>query len=101
VPAGADTISERHPGDVGIGEVPAVLFHDDFEAGWGRWGAPRQHTTYLHLEDGSNAHLGDGYLRSTVTTAHLQQQMYISSSTRVESVDPTPGYGHPRQRKWP
>lgn len=80
----AGTLSEIYPGDVDIGSDPAVLFHDDFEAGWGRWDGPTADTDYLHLEtDASTAHAGERYLRSTVTTAHLEQQMYISSSTRV------------------
>jgi hypothetical protein len=60
-----------------------VLFHDDFESGWGKWDAPQADTQYLHLEtDAAVAHGGSGYLRSTVTEAHLEAQQYISSSTR-------------------
>jgi hypothetical protein len=78
------TLGERYPGDVGIASDPAVLFHDDFEAGWGRWDAPTADTMYLHLEDdAATAHAGSRYLRSTVTAQHLAAQMYISSSTRV------------------
>ena len=67
-----------------------MLFHDDFESGWGRWDAPRADTRYLHLEDDSaRAHAGRGYLRSTVTRADLVETMYISSAARVnhERVD--------------
>ncbi len=88
--AGGDTLSARHPGDEGIGDDPAVLFHDDFESGWGRWDAPTDDTQYLHIEsDAATAHAGSGYLRSTVTTADLAATQYISSSTRVthERVD--------------
>jgi hypothetical protein len=82
--AGTGTLSQRYPGDVGIGADPAVLFHDDFESGWGRWDAPKQNTTHLILEnDPSAARGGSRYLRSTVTFAHLQTNEYISSSTRV------------------
>ncbi|HMJ12224.1 MAG TPA: hypothetical protein VK524_12455 [Polyangiaceae bacterium] len=82
--AGNGNLSSRYPGDVGIGADPAVLFHDDFESGWGRWDAPTQNTSYLVLEnDASRARAGSRYLRSTVTTAHLQATEYISSSTRV------------------
>ncbi|MBW2702043.1 MAG: hypothetical protein JRF33_14600, partial [Deltaproteobacteria bacterium] len=68
--------------DEGLGADPAVLFFDDFEAGWGRWDWPSVDTAYLHLEeDGSQAHAGQRYLRSTVTEADLLQDEYISSST--------------------
>ncbi len=78
------TLSERYPGDVGIGDDPAVLFHDDFESGWGKWAQPTADTKYLFAEsDGALANAGAGYLRSTVTTQHLQEDMYISSSTRA------------------
>lgn len=78
------TLSERYPGDEGLAADPAVLFFDDFEDGWGRWDAPTADTRYLHLEtDAATANAGARYLRSTVTTEHLQENMYISSSTRV------------------
>jgi len=78
-----DTLSARHPGDVGIGGDPSVLFHDDFETGWGRWDAPTDDTRYLHMEtDAAIAHAGDRYLRSTVTTADLAMDEYISASPR-------------------
>ena len=81
---GTGTLSERYPGDMGIGDDPAVLFHDDFEDGWGRWDAPNADTMYLHLEtDAAGAQSGQRYLRSTVTAAHLEAQQYISSQTRV------------------
>ncbi len=68
---------------MGIGADPAVLFHDDFEDGWGRWDAPRANTAHLTLEnDASVARGGSRYLRSTVTVAQLQANEYISSSTR-------------------
>ncbi|WP_437630488.1 hypothetical protein [Sorangium sp. So ce854] len=84
------TLSARYPDDEGIGADPAVLFHDDFEAGWGRWDGPTADTRTLHIEtDPATAHGGQGYLRSTVTTADLAEDMYISSSTWVthERVD--------------
>jgi len=84
------TLSARYPDDEGIGADPAVLFHDDFESGWGRWDAPTADTQYLHLEtDAARANAGEGYLRSTVTTADLAADMYISSAARVthERVD--------------
>lgn len=81
---GGPTLSERYPGDVGIAGDPAVLFHDDFEAGWGRWDSPNADTMYLFVEqDASTANAGTNYLRSTVTTQQLQQDMYISASPRV------------------
>ncbi len=77
-------LRDRYPADDGIAADEAVLFHDDFEAGWGRWTAPAEDTTYLHLETGATAHAGSGYLRSTVTEADLEQTEYISSSTRFD-----------------
>ena len=74
-------MSERYPGDVGIADDPAVLFHDDFEAGWGRWDAPQADTQYLHMEQGALANAGTGYLRSTVTRQHLEETQYISSQS--------------------
>lgn len=80
----AGTLSDRYPGDVGIDGDPAVLFHDDFEGGWGRWDSPKADTSHLHLEtDRSTARAGSKYLRSTVTTADLASDQYISSSTAV------------------
>ncbi len=81
----AATLSERYPGDDGIASDTAVVFHDDFEEGWGRWASPQDDTRYLHLlRDPEQAHGGDRYLRSTVTAADLEQDEYISSSTRAE-----------------
>lgn len=81
--AGA-TLSDRYPGDEGIGSDPAVLFHDDFEEGWGRWDAPNDDTRYLTiLDDPSIANGGRRYLQSRVTTADLEENMYISASPRV------------------
>ncbi len=80
----AGTLAERHPGDEGLAEDPAVLFHDDFESGWGRWDAPRADTRYLTiLEDAARAHAGRRFLQSKVTTADLAENMYISASPRV------------------
>jgi hypothetical protein len=81
---GGATLSERYPGDVGLASDPAVLFFDDFEAGWGRWDGPTTDTDHLTLEtDPATARGGTRYLRSTVTTADLAEDQYISSSTRV------------------
>ncbi len=75
------TLAQRYPGDDGIDSDPAVLFHDDFEGGWGKWTAPSQDTDHLHLEqDSSIAHAGSHYLRSTVTKQDLDAQQYISSA---------------------
>lgn len=84
-PGQGEMLSERHPGDVGMADDPAVLFFDDFEAGWGRWNSPNADTDYLHLETEANqAHGGRAYLRSTVTAADLEREEYISSQTRAE-----------------
>lgn len=83
--SGATTLSERYPGDMGLAEDASVLFFDDFEQGWGRWDSPRQNTAHLFLEsDTAQAHAGAGYLRSTVTTADLEQTEYISSASRFD-----------------
>lgn len=82
VPAG--TLSERYPGDIGMADDPAVLFFDNFEGGWGQWDAPNDDTRYLTLESGAAmANAGERYLRSTVTTADLAENMYISAAPRV------------------
>jgi hypothetical protein len=79
-----DSLTDRHPDETSLVEDPAVLFHDDFEQGWGRWDAPDSDTEHLVIEnDGATAHAGSGYLRSTVTEADLDAEEYISSSTRV------------------
>lgn len=79
-----NTLSEQHPGDVGLGEDSAVLFYENFETGWGKWDAPAANTEHLFLEEGAQAHAGTHYLRSTVTAAQLEQNQYISSSPRFE-----------------
>lgn len=78
--APAGTLSERYPADRDIARASTVLFHDDFESGWGRWSSPRADTRYLHIEQDARAHGGARYLRSTVTRADLQETQYISSS---------------------
>jgi hypothetical protein len=78
------TLSERYPGDEGIDGDPAVLFHDDFENGWGRWDGPDGDTRYLTIErDGASANGGEGYLRSHVTTADLEEETYVSSAAYI------------------
>jgi hypothetical protein len=87
---GASMLSEQYPGDQDIEGDPAVLFFDDFEAGWGRWNAPQSDTDYLTmLADGAVAHSGSGFLRSRVTTQDLADDQYISSASWVsfERVD--------------
>lgn len=78
-------LAASYPGDDGLADDPAVLFFDDFEAGWGRWSAPSEDTAYLTLEsDEALANSGTGYLRSTVTFDDLADDQYISSSTRAD-----------------
>jgi len=80
---GGDNLASRYPGDDGIASDPAVLFHDDFETGWGRWDRPTDDTRYLTMESAAaTANAGAGYLRSTVTEADLAETMYISASPR-------------------
>jgi hypothetical protein len=75
------TLAEQFPGDAGIEGHDAVLFHDDFEDGWGRWDAPDGDTQYLHIETNEAvAHAGERYLRSTVTVSHLESNEYISAA---------------------
>lgn len=76
------TLSERYPGDENIASDPSVIFHDDFESGWGQWNAPNSDTRYLTMESGDVANAGDGYLRSTVTFADLEENQYISAAPR-------------------
>jgi hypothetical protein len=79
-----DSLSARHPDETSLVADPAVLFHDDFEQGWGRWDSPDQDTDHLSIEsDTAMAHAGSRYLRSTVTEADLELEEYISSSTAV------------------
>jgi hypothetical protein len=78
------TLSERYADESSLIADPSVLFHDDFEQGWGRWNAPSQDTSNLFIETGAAlAHAGTRYLRSTVSEAQLQAQEYISSSTQL------------------
>ena len=78
------SLIEQYPGDNGISSDPAVLFHDDFESGWGRWDSPNADTNYLTMQnDAAIAHAGSGYLRSMVTTQDLEDDQYISSQSRV------------------
>ena len=75
-------ISQRYIHDLNIINDAAVLFHENFETGWGRWDAPSKDTQYLHMENNSSiAHSGTGFLRSTVTKSHLESEPFISSST--------------------
>lgn len=77
-------LSDRYPDDASLVADPAVLFHDDFEQGWGKWDSPSSDTSHLFIETGGGlAHSGTRYLRSTVTEAQLQAQQYISSSTKL------------------
>jgi hypothetical protein len=78
------SLSDRYPDETSLVGDPSVLFHDDFEQGWGKWDAPTKDTQYLFIETTSGlAHGGSRFLRSTVTEAELAAQQYISSSPRV------------------
>lgn len=77
-----DTLTARYPDDTALSADPAVLFHDDFEQGWGKWDAPSKDTAHLVIESAAaTAHAGSRYLRSTVTEAQLQADEYISSAS--------------------
>lgn len=78
----SDTLTGRYPDDKALAADPAVLFHDDFEQGWGKWDSPSKDTANLFIESkAATAHAGSRYLRSTVTQAQLEANQYISSST--------------------
>lgn len=79
-----ELLRDRHPGDVGMADDPAVLFFDDFEEGWGRWDEPRSDTAHLFVESGGDAHAGSRFLRSTVTHEQLIGDEYISASPHIE-----------------
>ncbi len=80
----AGSLSDRYPDEASLTADPAVLFHDDFEQGWGKWDSPSKDTAQLFIEAGTEAaHAGSRYLRSTVTETQLQAQQYISSSTSL------------------
>jgi hypothetical protein len=84
-----DTLSSRYPGDAGLDQDPAVLFFEDFEQGWGRWNAPQQDTATLTIHDDENlANAGSRYLQSTVTSADLEADEYISSQSSIDFEDP-------------
>jgi hypothetical protein len=81
----ASSLSARYPGDVGLAEDPAVLFFDDCEVGWGRWTAPESDTATLTMQsDPALAHAGSGFLKSTVTSADLEADEYISSQSHID-----------------
>jgi len=83
------SLSDRYSDEASLVKDPSVLFHDDFEQGWGRWEDPAKNTQYLFIENAAGlAHGGSGYLRSTVTEAELAVQQYISSSPRVSFPKP-------------
>jgi hypothetical protein len=81
-PTDSSWLRDRYPGDEGLAADPAVLFFDDFEAGWGRWDAPQADSNHLFVEQG-DAHSGSRLLRSTVTEAQLDEEQYISASPRI------------------
>ncbi|HEY5959760.1 MAG TPA: hypothetical protein VIV60_24570, partial [Polyangiaceae bacterium] len=83
-PSAIGSLSDRYADEASLITDPAVLFHDDFEQGWGRWDSPSKDTDHLSIEAAADlAHAGSHFLRSTVTEAQLQAQEYISSSTQL------------------
>jgi hypothetical protein len=83
-------LRDRHPGDEGLADDPAVLFFDDFESGWGRWDAPSADTAHLFVETSDVAHAGARQLRATVTHDQLRDDMYIGAAPRVLLSRPVP-----------
>jgi hypothetical protein len=81
----SESLSARYPGDEGIEGDEAVLFFDDFETGWGRWTAPQEDGSTLAIRNDENkANRGSRYLESTVTSADLEVDEYISSQSHIE-----------------
>lgn len=80
-----ETLSSRYRGDVGLADDDAVLFFDNFEEGWGRWTAPQADTATLSIRNrDATAHQGSRYLESTVTSADLSVDEYISSQSHID-----------------
>jgi len=82
---GTMTLSERYPGDVGIGSDPAVLFHSDFENGMAGWTRYSQNAANIQVEsDAGVAHAGTNYLRAQVTRTQLAVNQYISANAQFD-----------------
>ena len=79
----AENLSQHYPDDKDIDNNPAVLLHDDFEAGWRYWDYPASDSRYLKLQHAELlANSGERFLRSTVTEDDLNHRRYISSVAR-------------------
>jgi hypothetical protein len=74
-------LRDHYDSDLELAKDPAVLFFDDFESGWGRWGSPSEDTEHLTIQS-LNPHAGTQLLRSKVTLSDLGQNEYISASPR-------------------
>jgi hypothetical protein len=82
--ANGGTLSAKYPGDQGIATDPAVLFHDDFNGGFGAWAYPNADTEHLTIQNDPGDEGQSAFLRSRVSEADLEVEEYISSSTRGE-----------------
>jgi hypothetical protein len=88
-PSGGDAagvgLAAKYPGDLGIGNDPAVLFASDFEndlAGWTSF--TRDPTQMAVLTDAAVANGGSKYLRAQVTRTQLAADQYISANAQIE-----------------
>jgi hypothetical protein len=78
-------IAPGHPGDLGIGDDPRVLFHSDFENGLAGFSRFTKNTDQLAvLKDAALANGGSGYLRAQVTRTQLDADPYISANAQVD-----------------
>lgn len=68
LPEGPRGIASRYPGDRGLGDDPAVLFHDDFETAmpWDRWDNAYHRANLRLVEAAGDVHGGKRALEFTV-----------------------------------
>ncbi len=82
---GGTGLSGKYPGDQGIGDDPAVIFHSDFESDMMGWTSYTQNAQRLAVvDDGATAHAGSKYLRANITRTMLEADQYISAQARFE-----------------
>ncbi len=71
-------LSASHPGDRGLAEHPAVLFHSDFSRGLEGWQRHTRDETRLHIVK-TDAVSGDQALRARIGQEHLQARANLST----------------------
>jgi hypothetical protein len=78
LPEGANGLAAKHPGDVGIGSDPAVIFADDFESYasvqdlWGRYTNVYQQGQLAIATDPPNVYQGKQAVQMTVPTTETE-----------------------------